>query len=114
VSQKLASHLLTGMGHQVRVVGSGEEVLSEMDDGAFDLILMDLEMPRMDGLEATRRIRAAEGDDGGSIPIVALTAHTMRGDRDRCLEAGMNGHVAKPLREETLVGAIAAALGATR
>ena len=77
----------------------------------FDLVLMDIQMPGMDGLEATAEIRQRERETGGHTPIIALTAHAQNGDQQRCLEAGMDGYVAKPVRETDLLAAI---LGATQ
>ncbi len=97
VNQKLAVRLLEKRGHQVQVAGTGREVLERLGVGVFDVILMDVQMPDMDGLEATRHIRASERLHGGRLPIIALTAHTMKGDRERCLAAGMDGFVDKPI-----------------
>jgi CheY-like chemotaxis protein/HPt (histidine-containing phosphotransfer) domain-containing protein len=83
-------------------------------DGSFDLILMDVQMPEMDGFEATRRIRELEEATGGHITIVAVTAHAMTGDRERCLAAGMDDYVSKPLRKEDLLRALARAGGQRR
>ena len=99
VNQKLAKIMLTKAGYQVTVAGNGEEAVSKLkgapDD--VDLIFMDVQMPVMDGLEATRRIRGLGFDD---LPIVAMTAHAMKGDRERCVEAGMNDYVTKPIRRK--------------
>ena len=82
----------------------GREAFEAFRDapGLFDLVLMDLQMPEMDGIEATRAIRELEEEQGGHIPIIALTAHVMHGDRERCLEAGMDAFLAKPVRAEEL------------
>jgi PAS domain S-box-containing protein len=98
VNQKLAVRLLEKRGHSVVVVGNGKEALVALDGGAFDLVLMDVMMPEMDGFEATGHVRAREKRAGGHVPIVAMTAHAMKGDRERCLEAGMDGYVTKPLQ----------------
>ena len=97
VNQKLAVRLLEKRGHHVEVASTGREALERLGAGVFDLVLMDVQMPDMDGLEATRHIRASERLRGGHLPIVALTAHTMRGDRERCLAAGMDAFVDKPI-----------------
>src|SRR5262249_15503856 len=99
-NQKLAIRLLEKHRHTVVLASNGLETLSALERQPFDLVLMDVQMPEMDGLEATRRIRAQEGSRGGfgpegkRIPIIAMTAYAMKGDRERCLEAGMDGYVA--------------------
>ena len=110
VNQKLARVLLEKAGHQVEVAGHGREALDKLKGKEFDLVLMDVQMPEMDGLEATKTIRARERLSGGHMPVVALTAHAMRGDRQRCLDAGMDEYVAKPLRREALFAAMSRAL----
>ncbi|HTK74171.1 MAG TPA: response regulator [Gemmataceae bacterium] len=102
VNQKLAVGLLEKRGHRVVVVGDGREALAAFDREPFDAILMDVQMPEMDGFEATAAIRDRERVCGTHIPIVAMTAHAMRGDRERCLAAGMDAYVAKPVRAEDL------------
>jgi signal transduction histidine kinase/CheY-like chemotaxis protein len=92
------------------VAGNGMEVLQALDDGPFDLILMDVQMPVMDGLRATQLIREREKSTGGHMPILAMTAGAMKGDRERCLQAGMDGYIAKPVRPDELYQAIADAL----
>ena len=102
VNQKLAVHMLQRFGHTVRLVENGREVLEAMEEQRFDVILMDIQMPEMDGVEATRRIREREARDGGFTPIVAMTAHAMVGDRERFLEAGMDDYVTKPISRDRL------------
>ena len=80
------------------VAGNGREALKAFENEDFDLLLMDLQMPEMDGFEATAAIRKKEKDSGNHLPIVALTAHAMKGDRERCLAAGMDGYLTKPIR----------------
>ncbi len=92
--------------HAVTVVGSGQEALDALDKTAFDVVLMDVQMPDMDGLEATAAIRRKEEATGRHIPVIAMTAHAMKGDRERFLAAGMDGYVAKPVRDEELWAAI--------
>ena len=98
LNQKLAEAILQKQGHRVTVASHGREALECWRTGTFDLILMDIQMPEMDGFEATRAIRAQEQTSGQHIPIVAMTAHAMMGDRELCLEAGMDEYVSKPIR----------------
>jgi PAS domain S-box-containing protein len=105
-NQKLVLTLLRQRGHQVVVVGNGRQAVERSAAQPFDVILMDLQMPELGGLEATAAIRAREREAGGHVPIIALTAHAMSGDRERCLEAGMDGYVSKPLRPQELFSAI--------
>jgi signal transduction histidine kinase/ligand-binding sensor domain-containing protein/ActR/RegA family two-component response regulator len=97
VNQRLAMRLLERRGHRVDLASSGREAIEWLERKSFDLILMDLQMPDMDGLEATALIREREKLSGGRTPIVALTAHTMKGDRERCIEAGMDNYINKPI-----------------
>lgn len=110
VNQKLAVGLLQKYGHTVDVVGDGRAALATVETQDYDLVLMDVQMPEMDGLEATRAIRVREARHGGHLPIIAMTAHAMKGDRERCLEAGMDSYVAKPIRARELFEAIARVL----
>jgi len=98
VNQAVAVRLLEKRGHTVTVVGDGRQALEALEKGQFDLVLMDVQMPELDGFEAAAAIRAKEKKSGTHIPIVAMTAHAMKGDKDRCLEAGMDGYVSKPVR----------------
>jgi CheY-like chemotaxis protein len=102
VNQMLAVRLLEKRGHHVQVAGDGREALEKLKTADFDLVLMDIQMPVMGGFEATAAAREMEKSTGKHIPIVALTAHAMTGDRERCLAAGMDGYVAKPIRPEEL------------
>ena len=106
VNQRLAVRLLEKWGHIVGVAGDGKEALGFLENQPFDLVLMDVQMPEMDGLEAAAAIRQREKATGAHIPIIALTAHAMKGDRERCLEAGMDDYVSKPLQTEDLFRAI--------
>jgi two-component system, sensor histidine kinase and response regulator len=106
-NQALGLALLEKQGHQVEVAGNGREALATLARSTFDVVLMDVQMPEMDGLEATARIRRREQGTGRHIPIIAMTAHAMKGDRERCLEAGMDGYVSKPVREGELFRVIA-------
>ena len=100
VNQMLATAILQRQGHKVTVVDNGRKAVEAWSEGEFDLILMDVEMPEVDGYEATREIRERERDKGGHVPIMAMTAHAMRGDRERCLESGMDEYLAKPIRAQ--------------
>jgi signal transduction histidine kinase/CheY-like chemotaxis protein len=108
INQKVAVHLLEQRGHRVVVANNGREALEALaaSDGAFDAVLMDVQMPEMDGFEATAAIRAKERGSARHLPIIAMTAHAMKGDRERCLEAGMDAYVAKPVRADTLYAAV--------
>lgn len=98
VNQKVAVNLLEQRGHKVVVANNGRQALDILDSESFDLVLMDVQMPGMDGFEATAKIREQEKKSGAHIPIIAMTAHAMKGDRERCLEAGMDDYIAKPIR----------------
>jgi len=102
VNQKLAVRLLEKRGFQVTVVGGGRAALDALERDSFDAILMDVQMPEMDGLEATVAIRENEKSTGGHIPIIAMTAHALKGDQERCLAAGMDAYVTKPIRTAEL------------
>jgi CheY-like chemotaxis protein len=106
VNQRLTTRLLEKRGHSVTVAPTGREALAALEKADFDLVLMDVQMPDMDGLQATAAIRAREAPLGRRIPIIALTAHTMKGDRERCLAAGMDGYVAKPVIAAELISAV--------
>jgi two-component system sensor histidine kinase/response regulator len=106
VNQKLAVRLLEKWHYSVSVASNGREALEALQREAFDLVLMDVQMAEMDGFEATIAIRELEKTTGGHIPIVAMTAHAMKGDRERCLELGMDGYVAKPIQPHELLKAI--------
>ena len=107
VNQKLATRILEKQGHHVVVVGDGESAVATLARETFDLVLMDVQMPMMDGFEATAAIRAGESATGERIPIIAMTAHAMQGDRERCLGAGMDAYIAKPVRRGDLMETIA-------
>jgi PAS domain S-box-containing protein len=98
VNQRLATRLLEKRGHRVVIAVNGKEALQVLQKNSFDLVFMDLQMPEMDGMEATATIRDAEKQNGGHLQIFALTAHAMAGDRERCLAAGMDGYLSKPIR----------------
>ncbi|MGB2591767.1 MAG: response regulator [Candidatus Acidiferrum sp.] len=102
VNQRLAVRLLEKRGHQVVVAGTGLEALKALEKESFDLVLMDVQMPEMDGLEATAVIREKEKGTGVRQAVVALTAHAMKGDREKCLAGGMDGYLTKPIRPQEL------------
>jgi len=107
INQKLATRLLQKMGHSVTVVENGRQALLALEKNQFDVILMDIQMPEMDGFEATAAIREREkSQEGAHVPILAMTAHAMAGDRERCLEAGMDGYVSKPINVQELTEAL--------
>ena len=114
VNQKLATLLLKEHGHQVTVANNGREALARIETEQFDLILMDVQMPEMDGLEATEKIRVWERHTASHVPIIAMTAHALKGDRERCLAAGMDAYVAKPIRAEELFQTIASICSSSR
>jgi PAS domain S-box-containing protein len=102
VNQRLVSRLLEKRGHQVVVAANGREALEAVERQCFDIVLMDLQMPELDGFEATAALRAREAGRGTHLPVIALTAHAMKGDRERCLAAGMDGYLSKPIRPQEL------------
>jgi PAS domain S-box-containing protein len=106
VNQRLAARILEKRGHKVTVANNGVEAVEAIKRGKFDLVLMDVQMPEMDGLEATAAIRELELTTKEHIPIVALTAHAMKGDRERCLDAGMDFYVSKPIQPQELIEVI--------
>jgi len=112
VNQAVATRLLEKMGHSVVIANNGLEAITLLAERHFDLVLMDVQMPELDGLTAARHIRAAEVATGAHMPIVAMTARAMKGDRERCLEAGMDGYVSKPINAADLKTAIQDALPA--
>jgi CheY-like chemotaxis protein len=111
VNQTLAVHLLEKRGYTVVVAGDGRAALAALDLAAlerdhFDLILMDVQMPEMDGFETTAAIRARERLTGAHIPIIAMTAHALKGDQESCLAAGMDGYISKPIRVQELLATV--------
>src|SRR5215470_10602539 len=113
VNQLVAIRTFEKLGHRATVVNNGREAFAAVQSGKFDLIAMDVQMPEMDGFEATDAIRAWEKTTGTHTPIVAMTAHAMKGDRERCLAAGMDGYTSKPFDNEQLFGALSAIKPAT-
>jgi CheY-like chemotaxis protein len=106
INQLIAKRLLEKRGHQVVVVNNGHAALAALDDltpAAFDCVLMDVQMPEMDGFECTALIREREQRTGCRLPIIAMTAHAMKGDEARCLAAGMDGYLSKPIQPDILL-----------
>ncbi len=114
INQRFASALLEKMGYQITVVENGRSAVEAVKEAEFDLILMDVQMPEMDGVEATAMIRKSETHGIPRIPIIALTAHAMEGDRKKFLAAGMDGYVSKPINREALEKAIIQVLQLTQ
>jgi CheY-like chemotaxis protein len=110
VNQVVALRLLEKRGYHCLLANNGREALEVLSSASVDLVLMDIQMPEMDGFEATRCIRELEKSTGAHVPIVAMTAHAMQSDRDACLLAGMDGHIAKPVQSAHLYEAVDAAL----
>ena len=114
VNQRLAVGLLEKHGHEVHVVENGRECVEAFSRGSWDVVLMDVQMPRMDGLTATREIRRLERSAGTRVPVIAMTAHAMQGDRQRCLESGMDDYIAKPIRIHRLMEVLGQSLDDSR
>jgi PAS domain S-box-containing protein len=110
MGQKLVRGILDRHGHSATIVGTGCDAVEQWATGQFDVVLMDVQMPEMDGIEATARIRRLEAERGGHTPIIAMTAHAMRGDRERVLGADMDGYVSKPIHVQQLFQTIASLL----
>ncbi|HYU31089.1 MAG TPA: response regulator [Thermoanaerobaculia bacterium] len=103
VNQRVVQSILEHRGHSSRLTANGREALAAWEQEGFDVVLMDVQMPEMDGFQATTAIRSREESTGAHIPIIALTAHALKGYRERCLAAGMDGYIAKPIRSEELI-----------
>ena len=106
VNQRVAQRLIERRGHAVTVANNGREAVEIFQQAPFDVVLMDVQMPEMDGLSATAAIRELQRASGARVPIIAVTAHAMVGDRERCLSAGMDGYVSKPIDAAKLFEAI--------
>jgi CheY-like chemotaxis protein len=113
VNQRLAARLMEKRGHTVVMVSTGREALAALAKEHFDLVLMDVQMPDMDSLEATTTIRRWEQETSIHVPIIAMTAHSMQGDEERCLAAGMDGYVSKPMKPEALYAAVDSVMAIT-
>ena len=111
VNQRLAVRVLEQRGHSILVVCNGIEAVEAFEQGVFDVVLMDVEMPKMDGFQATAAIRERERMTGGHVPIIAMTAHALAGSREQCLDANMDGYIAKPLRPHELLAEVESAIG---
>jgi CheY-like chemotaxis protein/HPt (histidine-containing phosphotransfer) domain-containing protein len=114
VNQEVAQQMLQKRGYSVTIASNGREAVTLVSESpAFDLILMDIQMPEMDGFQATAAIRELEKSRGRRTPIVAMTAHAMKGDRERCLDSGMDGYISKPVQSKILYETIDKITGAT-
>jgi signal transduction histidine kinase/ActR/RegA family two-component response regulator len=107
VNQQVITRLLSRHGHEITIAINGRDALQAMVRTSFDIVLMDVQMPEMTGLEAAAAIRRAEAGSGVHVPIIAMTAHAMKGDREKCLASGMDGYIAKPIRSAELFNALA-------
>jgi signal transduction histidine kinase/ActR/RegA family two-component response regulator len=111
INEKLAVRLLEKHGHEVILARNGQEAVQQLESESFDLVLMDVQMPEMDGLQATRAIRERERITGAHLPIVAMTAYAIQGDQERCLAAGMDGYISKPINFKELFEVVHTVLG---
>jgi two-component system, sensor histidine kinase and response regulator len=114
INRELAVRLLKKRGHTISVAGNGNEALTAVEAEQFDVVLMDVQMPEMDGFEATAEIRRREVSSGKHLPIVAMTAHAMKGDRERCLAAGMDAYISKPIQFDELIEVTESLVGGER
>jgi two-component system sensor histidine kinase/response regulator len=114
INQKVASLMLKKKGHVVVTVNNGREAMETLADQDFDAVLMDVQMPEMDGLQTTAAIRAGEEGTDRHLPILAVTAHALHGDREICLDAGMDGYLSKPIQSAQLLQALAEVLSFAR
>ncbi len=107
INRIVATRFLEKSGHVVETAENGNEALSKLKENTFDIVFMDIQMPEMDGIEATRRIREdSEMIQARDVPIIAMTAHVIQGDRERFLQAGMNGYIPKPITRDDLLVAL--------
>jgi CheY-like chemotaxis protein len=106
INQKLAVRILENRGHRVTIAGNGAEALEALNKERFDIVLMDVQMPVLDGIQATAEIRRREMQTGAHVPIIAMTAHAMTGDREKCIASGMDDYVSKPLKPLDLLKTI--------
>ena len=113
INQKVATRILEKLGHAVTLACDGREAVAAWEGGRFDLILMDVQMPVMDGFQATALIREKERSTGRHVPIIAMTAYALKGDEEKCRAAGMDGYVSKPAKQEEIRAAIEAVVLST-
>ena len=106
VNQRVAKHMLEALDCRVDVAADGRAGIEMVESIPYDMVFMDVQMPTMDGLEATAEIRRREGDSGRHLLIVAMTAHAIEADRERCLAAGMDGYISKPVRRRDVIEAL--------
>ncbi len=106
INQRVAQRMLQKLGHEVVITADGRQALEAYESGGFDVILMDIQMPEMDGFETLQAIRAIETGSGRHTPVVAMTAHAMQGDRERCFSAGFDGYLSKPIHQADLAAAL--------
>jgi CheY-like chemotaxis protein len=111
-NRKVACAMLANQGHQIAVAENGREALEKLAEGEYDVVLMDVQMPEMDGFETTAALRAREQGSGRHLPVIAMTAYALQGDREKCLAAGMDDYVPKPLRRDDLFAALSRAAAA--
>ena len=102
-NQKLVLHFLGKRGHSIEIAENGRQALERLGQQDFDVVLMDVQMPEMDGFQATAAIRKLDDAKKARLPIIAMTAHALKGDRERCLAAGMDGYLSKPIKKEDLI-----------
>jgi CheY-like chemotaxis protein len=114
VNRLVATRLIEKQNHTVTAAANGQEALEMIEKEKFDCVLMDVQMPVLDGFEATAAIRNKERSSGGHLPIIAMTAHAMAGDLDRCLAAGMDGYISKPIKAKDVFATIERVLGALK
>ncbi len=107
MNQLVGRGILEKASHSVVVAGNGREALLRLEEQPFDLVVMDVQMPEMDGFEATAAIREKEKRTGEHMPIIAMTAHAMTGDRERCIAAGMDSYITKPISASALLNLVA-------
>jgi len=106
-NQKVVTKMLEKLGYRADIVENGKEALNALDGATYDIVFMDVQMPEMDGFEATALVREREKQEGrGHVPIVAMTAHAMKGDRERCIRAGMDDYISKPIQPRDIAEAI--------